>query len=273
MPRIHPLACVDAAAQIADDAEIGPFCVIGPHVRIAAGCRLMSQVHVEGNTTIGPRTAVYPQSVLGTAPQSLAYQGEPTRLVIGADCQIREGVTMNIGTAEGGGITEIGDRCFFMANAHVAHDCHVGDDVIFANCATLGGHCQIGEFVFIGGLSAVHQHTRIGAHAMIGGVSGVRGDVIPFGMASGDYAYLVGINGIGMRRRHFAQGSIMAVRRAFRALFFATAPLEERLRKTEVELGNEPAVAQIVSFVRTRGGRALCRPSGASDAAADADDG
>ena len=273
MSRIHPLACVDPAAQIADDAEIGPFCVIGPHVRIEEGCRLISQVHVEGHTTIGPRTAVYPQAVLGTAPQSLAYQGEHTRLEIGADCQIREGVTMNIGTAEGGGITQVGTRCFFMANAHVAHDCHVGDDVIFANCATLGGHCQIGEFVFIGGLSAIHQHTRIGSHAMIGGVSGIRGDVIPFGMASGEHARLVGINGIGMRRRDFAQASIMAVRRAFRALFFATAPLEERLLRTEAELGDEPLVAQIISFVRTRGRRALCQPSGASDAGPNTDDG
>jgi UDP-N-acetylglucosamine acyltransferase len=269
MSRIHPLACVDAAAQIADDAEIGPYCVIGPHVKIADGCRLISHVRVEGHTTVGSRTAVYPQAALGTAPQSLGYRGEPTRLAIGADCQIREGVTMNIGTADGGGMTAVGERCFFMANAHVAHDCRVGNDVIFANCATLGGHCEIGDFVFIGGLSAVHQHTRVGAYAMIGGVSGVRGDVIPFGLANGQYARLAGINAVGMRRRQFAHSAIVAVRRAFRHLFFATAPLEERLRLTEAELGDEPTVAQIVSFVRSRGKRALCQPGRAASHAGD----
>ena len=261
MPKIHPLAAVDAAAVIAEDAEIGPFCVVGPHVSIASGVHLVSHVHVEGHTTIGARTTVYPHATLGTSPQSVNYRGGPTRLVIGADCKIREGVTMNAGTEDGGGVTRIGDRGFFMANAHVAHDCEVGNDVIFANCATLGGHCLIGDNVFIGGLSAVHQHTRIGAYAMIGGVSGIRSDVIPFGLASGEHARMIGINVIGMKRRSFGQGSIMAVRKAYRLFFFGSGSIDDRLGATEAAIGSDPAVAGILTFIRARGKGTLCQPA------------
>ena len=133
--------------------------------------------------------------------------------MIGADCDIRESVTMNIGTEDGGGVTEVGERGFFMAYSHVGHDCQVGNDVVFANSATLGGHCVIGDHAFIGGLSAVHQFPHVGAHAMIGGLTGLRADVIPFGLASGAFARLSGMNMIGMRRRKFAAETIRAVRR------------------------------------------------------------
>jgi UDP-N-acetylglucosamine acyltransferase len=266
MARIHPLAVVDAAACIADDVEIGPFCTVGPHAEIAAGCRLVAHVHVEGRTSIGPRTTVYPNAALGTPPQSAGYRGEPTALTIGADCLIREGVTMNIGTVGGGGVTTVGDRGFFMTGAHVGHDCHVGSDVVFANAATLGGHCEIGEHVFIGGLSAVHQHTRIGAHAMIGGITGIRADVIPFALANGSRARLYGINVIGMRRRKFTNDAIAAVRRAYRQLFLTGGSLEERLQAVESELGYEAAVTRIVAFLRARGKRSLTQPDRSSEA-------
>jgi UDP-N-acetylglucosamine acyltransferase len=260
--RIHPLAYVDPAARIADDVEVGPFCTIGPDVEIASGCRVIGHVHIEGHTTIGPRTIIYPHASLGTPPQSAGFRGGPTTLVIGADCQIRENVTMNTGTEDGGGTTIVGDRGFFMVGSHVGHDCRVGNDVVFANAATLGGHCEVGDYVFIGGLSAVHQRTRIGAHAMIGGVSGIRGDVIPYGLASGEHGRMIGINVIGMKRRQFAQGAIVAVRRAYRRLFFGTDSLEQRLTALESELGGEVAVAQIVTFIRARGHRSLSRPGG-----------
>src|SRR5436309_3838191 len=128
MPRIHPSACVTKTAEIAEDAEIGPFCVIEGAVSIAAGARLIAHVHVSGHTTIGARTVVYPFASLGTPPQSVKYRGGPTRLIIGANCQIREGVTMNVGTEDGGGLTQVGDRGFFMAYSHVGHDCQVGHD-------------------------------------------------------------------------------------------------------------------------------------------------
>ena len=169
---------------------------------------------------------------------------------------------MSIGSEDGGGLTQVGDRGFFMANSHIAHDCTIGNDVIFANCATLGGHCFVGDHVFIGGLSAVHQHTRIGAHAMIGGVSGIRHDVIPFGLASGEHARMIGINVVGMKRRSFTQASIMAVRKAYRLFFFGAGSLEERLGATEAEVGSDAAVAAILSFIRGRGKNALCHPGG-----------
>jgi len=262
MPVIHPTACVEPGAQIAGDVEIGPYCVIGRDVAIAEGCRVVAQAYIGGHTSIGPRTVIHPFASLGTPPQSVKYRGGPTRLVIGADCRIREGVTMNTGTEDGGGVTEVGDRGFFMANSHVGHDCRVGHDVIFANSATLGGHCVVGDFVFIGGLSAAHQFSRIGESAMVAGITGVRSDVIPFGFAVGSLAYLGGLNAIGMKRRKLSRQAIHAVRRAYRALFFGSGTFASRVDAVEAEFAGEAAVAAIIAFVREGGERSLCHPEG-----------
>lgn len=260
MAMIDPTARVEAGAMVEDDVSIGPFCVVGPNVVLGSGCRLVAHVHIAGRTAVGARTVIHPFVSLGAPPQSTGYRGEPTRLLIGTDCDIREGVTMSIGTEAGGGITKVGDRGFFMAYSHVGHDCDVGNDVIFANCATLGGHCVVGDYVFIGGLSAAHQHTRIGAHAMIGGATGLRGDVIPFGLAAGSFARLSGVNAVGMKRRKFPTASIRAVRSAYRSLFFGEGVLARRLDATEASFGHDPAVAQILSFVRGKRDRPLCSP-------------
>jgi UDP-N-acetylglucosamine acyltransferase len=260
VPKIDPTARVADGARLADDVEVGPYCVVGAQVELQSGVRLMSHVHLTGVTAIGEHTQVYPFASLGTPPQSLGYGGEPTRLVIGPNCIIRESVTMNTGTAQGGGVTEIGARGFFMAYSHVGHDCRVGDDVVFANSATLGGHCTIGDHVFIGGLSAVHQFTRVGAHAMISGVCGVRADVIPFGLAAGAFARLSGININGMRRRKFSPQTIRTVRDAYRVLFFGDGLLAQRLEAVEAQFGNDEAVAQIIRFVREGHHRPLCPP-------------
>src|SRR5438874_3246425 len=218
MPDIHASAVVEAGADIAPDVVIGPYCVIGPHVTIAPGCRLIAHVHVSGHTMIGARTVIYPYASLGTPPQSVKYRGGPTRLVIGADCQIRESVTMNVGTEDGRGLTEVGDRGFFMAYSHIGHDCQVGHDVTMANAATLGGHCTIGDHVFMGGLSAVHQFTRIGSHAMIAGMTGLRADVIPFALAIGAIGRLGGLNFIGLKRAGFPRQTRHMIRQAYRRL-------------------------------------------------------
>jgi UDP-N-acetylglucosamine acyltransferase len=260
MAMIDSSARIESGAMVEDDVSIGPYCVVGPNVVLGAGCRLVAHVHIAGRTAIGARTVIHPFTSLGAPPQSTSYRGEPTRLVIGTDCDIREGVTMSIGTEAGGGLTKVGDRGFFMAYSHVGHDCHVGNDVIFANCATLGGHCFVGDYVFIGGLSAAHQHTRIGAHAMISGVSGVRGDVIPFGLAAGAFARLRGVNTVGMKRRKFSAESIRAVRSAYRTLFFGEGVLARRIEATEAKFGLDPAVGQILGFVRDKRDRALCVP-------------
>ena len=168
---------------------------------VGDGCRLIAHVNLTGHTTIGPRTVIYPFASLGSPPQSFSYRGGPTRLVVGADCDIRENVTMSTGTEDGRGVTEVGDRCFFMVGSHVGHDCKVGNHVVFANNTVLGGHVTIGDNVVFGGGVAVRQFVRIGEGAMIVGLSGVRADVIPFGMAHGPLADLIGLNVVGMRRR------------------------------------------------------------------------
>src|SRR4051794_26061251 len=199
MSAIDPTARVDKGAILGADVSIGPYCVIGPHVTLGARCQLVGHVHITGHTSIGADTAIAPFTSLGTPPQSIKYRGGPTRLVVGVSCDIRENVTMNTGTEEGGGVTQVGDRCLFMVGSHVGHDCAVGNHVTFANNAVLGGHVTVGDNVFIGGQSAIHQFTRIGEGAMIGGVSGVREDVIPFGFALGQSAVLVGLNILGLR--------------------------------------------------------------------------
>jgi UDP-N-acetylglucosamine acyltransferase len=262
MSSIHSTACIERSAEIADDAEIGPYCVIGPQVTIGSGCRLAAHVHVTGVTSVGARTRIAPFCSLGTPPQSARYRGGATRLVIGADCDLREGVTMNTGTEDGGGITTVGDHGMFMVNAHVGHDCIVGHHATFANSATLGGHCIVGDHVVMGGLSAAHQFTRVGNGAMIAGMTGLRADVIPFGLAIGAIGRLGGLNLVGMRRRGLKRASINAVRHAYQKLFFGPGLFAQRLDGVEGEFGQDDAVAEIVAFVRSHSDRPLCQPGG-----------
>jgi UDP-N-acetylglucosamine acyltransferase len=259
--RIDQAARVADGARIADDVEIGPFCVIGPHVELKSGCRLISHVSIAGRTVVGERATIYPFVSLGTAPQSLAYKGEPTRLVIGNDCQFREGVTVSLGTAGGGGITTVGDRCFMMASSHIAHDCTVGNDVTFANNVALGGHVVIQDFVFIGGQAAVHQFNWVGEGAMIGGVTGVTTDVIPFGFAMGPIpAYLAGLNVVGMRRRGFSRSDMHRIRRAYRMLFHGPGTFAERHKAAEAEFAGDTLVGKILDFIRAKRPRQLMMP-------------
>lgn len=247
---IDPSARIEAGATIGKDVSVGPYCTIGAHVNVADGCRLIAHVNLTGHTTIGPRTVVYPFASLGSPPQSFSYRGGPTKLVIGADCDIRENVTMSTGSEDGGGVTEVGDRCFFMVGSHVAHDCKVGSHVVFANNVLLGGHVHIGDHVVFGGGVAVRQFVRIGEGAMIVGLSGVRADVIPYGMAHGPLADLIGLNVIGMRRRGAAKADILRVRSAYQALFFGEGKFRDRVDKIAAEYGVDPLVARIIQFIR-----------------------
>jgi UDP-N-acetylglucosamine acyltransferase len=262
MTKIDPTARVEDGAAIGEGAIIGPYCVIGPHAVIGPNCRLISHVQVTGHTTIGAGCVISPFAVLGGAPQDLGYRDEPTRLEIGAGCTIREGVTMNVGTVKGGGLTRVGDRGFFMNNSHVGHDCTVGSDAIFASSATLGGHCEIGDFVYIGGLSAVHQFTRVGSQVMIGGVCGVRGDVIPFGLANGQYAVLEGLNIVGMKRRKFTRERLATVRAFYQKLFHGKGVFAERIAGVQSMAADDPAIAEILGFIAGGKHRALCLPAG-----------
>jgi UDP-N-acetylglucosamine acyltransferase len=247
---IDPTARIGAGAVIGKDVSIGPYCVVGPQVVIGDGCRLVGHVHLTGHTTIGPRTVLYPFCSLGTPPQSIKYRGGPTRLAVGADCDIREGVTINTGTEDSRGITEVGDRCFLMVGSHVAHDCKVGSDVIFANNVVLGGHVTTGDFVVFGGQAAVRQFVRIGEGAMIVGLSGVRADVIPFGLVQGPLAQLIGLNVVGMRRRGFPKATIQLLRQAYEAMFFGAGTFRERVDAVAASNGDDALVAKVIAFIR-----------------------
>jgi UDP-N-acetylglucosamine acyltransferase len=258
---IDPTARVADGARLGENVSVGPFCVVGPEVELRSGVRLISHVNVGGVTTVGEGTIVYPFASLGTPPQSVHYRGGPTRLIVGARCELREGVTVNTGTEDGGGLTTIGDRCFLMVGSHVGHDCHVGNDVTFANNAVLGGHVSVGDFTFIGGNAAVHQYVRIGEGAMIGGLSGASGDVIPFGFASGgQIADLVGLNVVGLKRRGSTRAQLHILRRAYRSLFLADGRFSERLEATAREFADDPVVGKIITFVRAGRKRPLMHP-------------
>jgi UDP-N-acetylglucosamine acyltransferase len=199
---------------------------------------------------IGPRTVLYPFASLGTPPQSVKYRGGPTRLVIGADCDIREGVTVNTGTEDDRGVTEVGDRCWLMVGSHIGHDCQVGNDVMFANNVVLGGHVTIGDFAVFGGQAAVRQFVRIGEGAMVVGLSGVRADVIPFGLVQGPLANLIGLNVVGMRRRGSTKADIHRLRQAYEAMFFGAGTFRERLDHVAAQWGADPLVAKVIAFIR-----------------------
>ena len=261
MSKIDPTARVEDGAVIGEGTEIGPFCIIGRNVRIGANCKLIGQVTIIGHTTVGDACVISPFAVLGGAPQDLSYRGEPTTLEIGSGNIIREGATMNVGTVKGGGKTRVGNDGYFMNNSHVGHDCMVGNNAIFATSATLGGHCEIGDFVYIGGLSAVHQFTRVGSQVMIGGVCGVRGDIIPFGLANGQYAVLEGLNIIGMRRRQFTKARLATVRAFYQKLFHGPGIFAERLASVQPLAGEDPAIAEILAFIEGGKLRPLCLPA------------
>lgn len=258
--RIHPSAIVDPKATVGAGVEVGPFCVVGPDVVLGEGVRLVSHVVVAGRTSIGPRTAIFPFASIGHIPQDLKYKGEPSRLEIGADNVMREHVTMNPGTAGGGMVTKVGDRCLFMVGVHVAHDCVVGNGVIMANNATLAGHVVVQDFAVLGGLTAIHQFVRIGHHAMIGGMSGVEKDVIPYGTVMGDRAHLSGLNLVGLKRRGFERSDIHDLRAAYRLLFAHEGTMEERLADVRRMFGHSRPVMDVVDFIASDSSRAICQP-------------
>jgi UDP-N-acetylglucosamine acyltransferase len=265
---IDPSARVASGAVIGAGAEIGPYCTIGPHVTLGAGCRLIAHVNVTGHTTIGSRTVIYPFTSLGTPPQSFSYRGGPTRLTVGSDCDIRENVTMNTGTEDDHGLTQVGNKCFLMGGSHVGHDCTIGNNVVFANYTIIGGHATVGDNVVFGAGSAVRQFVRIGEGAMIVALSGVRADVIPYGMAHGPLAFLVGINVVGMRRRGVPKSEIRGLRRAYRTLFFGDGEFRARVDAVAAEYDSSQQVTRVIKFIR-EGKRAFTMATKRSEAEPD----
>jgi UDP-N-acetylglucosamine acyltransferase len=246
---VHATAIVEDGAMLGAGVEIGPFCIVGSEARLGDGVRLLSHAIVKGRTEVGARTVLHPNAVLGGEGQ-IRKNDFDGRLTIGADCTIREGVTMSCGSRNGGGITTVGDNGFFMAMSHVGHDCHVGDDVTFANGAVLGGHSDIGQGVIMGGLSAVQQFCRVGRGAMIGGITGVNRDVIPYAMAFGDHVELAGLNLIGLKRRGLTREAINAMRATFRLVFLEHGgDIADRARRAKEKWPEVPQVAEIADFL------------------------
>jgi len=251
MAAIAESAIVSSDAALAADVVIGPYAVIGPHVSIGAGSVVGPHVRIEGPTQIGERNRFIGQASIGTDPQDLKFKGEKTELRIGNDNVFREFVTINRGTTGGGGVTSIGNGNFFMAYAHIAHDCHVGSNTIFANNATLAGHVDVGDFSNVGAFSAVHQFCRVGDHAFIGGGSICTQDVLPFVTTVGNRpAKSYGINTIGLQRKGFEKETIEALQRAYRILTRSKMLLQDALNKIEEELGFVAEVRYFVEFVR-----------------------
>ena len=210
MVKIHPTAIVDSKAELADDVEIGPYCTVGPHVKMGAGCRLISHVVVDGYTTMGARNTVYPFATIGMLAQHKRSNAPDALLIIGDDNTFREHVTAHVGSEVDHKITRIGNRNLFLVASHIAHDCVLGDDIVMSNNATLAGHVHVGNRVTIGGLSAVLQFTRIGEGAMIGGMCGIARDLIPYGLWIGGVRRgVAGLNLIGLQRMGIEKPPIM----------------------------------------------------------------
>jgi UDP-N-acetylglucosamine acyltransferase len=255
---IDARAIVHGGARIGEGVRIGPYCVIGDEVSIGDGCRLEPSVVIDGPVEIGPGNRIGPMASVGSPPQDQKYGGERTALVIGSGNTIREFVTINRGTAGGGGATTIGNDNLLMAYAHVAHDCHVGDRTIFANAATLAGHVEVGDDARIGAFSGVHQFCRVARHAFIGGYSVVTRDALPWVTTVGNRARSLGLNVVGLKRMGYPAETIGALKRCYALLFRSKLLLDEGLRRAEEELGQVEEVRYFLEFVRTSE-RGVCR--------------
>lgn len=258
--EIHASAIVAEGATLGNNVSVGPFSIVGPAVTLHDGVTIKGHVVVEGRTSIGPNSVVFPFASIGHQPQDLKYRGEDSELIVGANTVIREHVTMNPGTSGGGLVTQTGRNCLFMVGAHVAHDCRIGDHVILVNNATLGGHVEIGDYAIVGGMSAVHQFVRIGAYAMVGGMSGVENDVIPYGSVTGNRAHLSGLNIVGLKRRNFSREQIHDLRAAYRLLFAEEGTMQEHLEDVATLFSGNELVMEVVGFVRADSSRAICQP-------------
>jgi UDP-N-acetylglucosamine acyltransferase len=251
MPRIHPTAIVSGDAALAEDVEVGAYAIIGREVTVGAGSSIGPHCRVEGPTVVGERNQFFGQASIGSPPQDLKYHGENTRLEIGSDNVFREFVTINRGTAGGGGVTRIGSHNFFMAYSHVAHDCQVGSHTVFANSATLAGHVEVGDFATIGAFSAVHQFCRVGEHAFIGGGTMCTQDVLPYAKTvSPRDNHSFGINTIGLERKGLSKEAIEALQRAYRILVRSKLKVDDALARIEAELGGVAEARHLVEFVR-----------------------
>ncbi|MFZ4985747.1 MAG: acyl-ACP--UDP-N-acetylglucosamine O-acyltransferase [Blastocatellia bacterium] len=246
---IHSTAIVDSRAVIGANVTIGPYSLIGDKVTLHDEVEIAGHVVIEGPCVIGRGTRVLPFASIGQAPQDLKYRGEDTRLEIGERNVIREYVTMNRGTVGGGGVTTVGSDNLFMAQAHVAHDCHVGSFNVFANVASLAGHVTVQDHITLGAYVGVHQFCRIGSYAFIGGFSKIVKDALPYARTDGTEASCYGANAIGLRRKGFTNEAIRRIQQAFRLLLSSKLNTSQALEQIRAGMGGEPEIDFLVDFI------------------------
>jgi UDP-N-acetylglucosamine acyltransferase len=256
--KIHPTAIISPDCELAEGVEIGPYAVIGPDVHIGENTVIGSHVVIEAHTDIGARCRVFQFASIGVQPQDLKFRGEATRVVIGNDNTIREFVTIHRATVSDIGVTIIGDHNLIMAYSHIAHNCKLGNHVIMVNAANLAGHIHVEDYAIIGGLTGIHQFTRIGAHCIIGGASAISKDVAPYLLVSGNRARPHGLNLIGLKRRGFKEGTIRALKDAYRLIFRSSLLLRTALEKVRNEVEDCPEVRHFVEFIE-QSKRGICR--------------
>lgn len=246
---IHPSAVVSPRAQIGENCFIGPYSIIGDEVSLAEGVRIESHCVIDGRTQIGEGTHIFPFVSIGLASQDLKYKGEPSETRIGKQNRVREFVTIHRGTEGGGMLTQTGDNCLLMAQAHVAHDCILGNDVIMANGATLAGHVVVQDRANIGAYSGVHQFCRVGREAYIGGYSVVVKDALPFALTVGNHAKCFGLNVTGVKRRGYSKEVIDSLHHAFRLLLSSRLNTAQALVEIKKEVETSTEVAELVRFI------------------------
>ena len=256
---IHKTAIIDSKAKISSTVKIGPYSIIGPNVEIDEDVIIESHVNITGHTLIGKNTKIYPFASIGSAPQDMKYNGEKTKLLIGEKNTIREYVTINTGTTQGGGVTKVGNNNLIMISSHIAHDCLIGNNTVIANSAAIAGHAEVGDHVIIGGNCGIQQFTRIGKMAMIGGMTGVSRDVIPYGLSTGNRNYLNGVNVVGLRRSKVPNKEIIGLADAYKEIF-KTENLNENLSKLNGEFKENNLVKEVIEFINKDKKRPICTP-------------
>lgn len=248
-PAIHATAVVSDGAVIGAGSRVGPYAVIGEHVRIGRRCEVDEHVVLRGHTSIGDDCRIFPHAVIGGAPQHSAYRGEPTRVSIGDRVTLREGVTVNLGTAFGNQVTIIEDDVMIMAYAHIAHDCFVGHGTTIANAVQLAGHVSIQDNVMFGGHGAIAQFCRVGRHAYIAGGSILRGDVLPFMAGKGTEFRVKGVNAVGMRRKGYDAESIRRAREIYRIFYRQGHTAASAVGHIRERVGDSDETRTVLDFI------------------------
>lgn len=251
MTFIHPTAIVGEQATIGKDCYIGPYSIVGDRVELADNVRVESHGVIDGRTSIGSGTEIYPFVSIGLAPQDLKFDGEDTSVVIGERNVIREFVTIHKGTTGGGGVTTVGNDNLLMAQVHIAHDCVVGDEVIMGNAATLAGHVEIGYRANVGAYSGVHQFCKIGREAFVGGYSLVVKSAMPFSLVQGNHARCFGINRVGIKRRGYPKETVKQLNHAFHLLLSSKLNTSQALERIEEEITGVDEVDLLVEFIKS----------------------